>query len=307
MKKTLLIILPALAFQALAQDQTINGNLYIGESHSTVGYGKGLFFNGNTDDCWLNRMNSGMNRTEFRVNFSDDNAGDDRFVIGTTNSTQGWLPQVTVLNSGKVGIGISNPHYSLDVNGAMVLNGNLANLASPGTLLSALANSAQMLIGWNRTGGDGEADFVTNQGGGNSGGFAFYNYPNLGLEVQLFRILGNGNVGIGVERPGDKLSVNGNIRAKEIKVETTGWPDYVFSFDFKKPLLEDLEHYISEYKHLPEVPSATEIKRNGLDLGAMNALLLKKVEELTLYLIEQDKKIKTLEKRLGDLNSEHFF
>lgn len=123
-----------------------------------------------------------------------------------------------------------------------------------------------------------------------------------------------GNVGIGTENPKDKLSVNGNIRSKEVKVEATGWPDYVFEDDYKITSLESLEKFIKINKHLPEVPSAKEISDNGLELGEMNKTLMKKVEELTLYLIEQNKALldqkaqimnqqKLLEKQQQDIDN----
>jgi hypothetical protein len=100
-----------------------------------------------------------------------------------------------------------------------------------------------------------------------------------------------GNIGLGTLNPTEKLSVNGKIRAREIKVEATNWPDYVFDEGYKVGTLGGLESYIKTNKHLPEIPSAKEVEKNGIELGEMNRLLLKKVEELTLHLIEHDRKM----------------
>ena len=112
------------------------------------------------------------------------------------------------------------------------------------------------------------------------------------------KALVNGNVGIGTPTPTEKLSVNGKIRAKEIKVETSNWPDYVFEADYKVESLATLESYIKANKHLPDVPSAKDVVANGVELGEMNKILLKKIEELTLHLIEKEKKMESQEKRL---------
>lgn len=101
----------------------------------------------------------------------------------------------------------------------------------------------------------------------------------------------NGNVGIGTTTPTERLSVNGNIRAKEIKVETANWPDYVFRDNYRMQSLTELEEYIKVNKHLPDMPSAQKAEKEGIDLGEMNKLLLKKVEELTLHVIELSKKL----------------
>jgi len=101
----------------------------------------------------------------------------------------------------------------------------------------------------------------------------------------------SGNAGIGTtDTKGYKLAVNGKIRAQEIKVETDNWPDYVFKPDYQLPTLEQTEQHIKLKGHLPGIPSAEEVKKNGIDLGNMNAKLLKKIEELTLYLIEIERK-----------------
>jgi hypothetical protein len=103
-----------------------------------------------------------------------------------------------------------------------------------------------------------------------------------------------GNVGIGTFNPEDKLTVNGRIKANEIRVNGQQIPDYVFEPHYRNLSLSELEAYIKKYKHLPEIPSAREAEKNGIELGEMNKILLKKIEELTLHLIEQDKEIKAL-------------
>lgn len=108
--------------------------------------------------------------------------------------------------------------------------------------------------------------------------------------AEYFRISGAGDVGIGTNSPAEKLSVNGKIRAKEIKVEITNWPDYVFTESHPVSQISDLEMFIKANHHLPDIPNAEQVQKEGIELGQMNSLLLKKIEELTLYIIEQNKR-----------------
>ena len=120
-------------------------------------------------------------------------------------------------------------------------------------------------------------------------------------DTQVFVMDKFGKIGIGTLSPKEQLSVNGKIRAQEIKVEAINWPDYVFAQEHKLVPLQEIESFIKTNQHLPEIPSAKEVEKNGLSLGEMNAKLLKKIEELTLYLIEKDKQLINQEQRLKDV------
>lgn len=211
--------------------------------------------------------------------------------------------QNTFPGSGNVGIGTNSPSTLLHVNGMFLTSGGAANLdhADPSrSTLGFLANSGAMLMGWNRYAGAGETDFIANKGPGGAGGFAFYDHDNYNNETQLMWIRGDGNVSIGTPDPrGYKLAVNGTIRSKEIKVEAGPWPDYVFKTAYKLRSIKDIKAYISQNGHLPEVPSAEEVAKEGIGLGEMNSKLLKKVEELTIYIIQQNDRIEKMEVMLS--------
>ncbi len=113
-----------------------------------------------------------------------------------------------------------------------------------------------------------------------------------------------GNVGIGTGNPKEKLTVNGRILAREVIVsnDIRTWPDYVFAPGYEMMSLTDLEAYVNEHHHLPDVPSAEEVEEQGIGLGEMNAILLQKVEEMTLRMIEMEKRIQELESQSVDNN-----
>jgi hypothetical protein len=97
-----------------------------------------------------------------------------------------------------------------------------------------------------------------------------------------------------------RLFVKDGIKTEKVKVEVAsvaGWADYVFANDYSLMSLDKLQNFINENGHLPDVPTAEEVVENGFELKEMNVLLLKKVEELTLYLLNQEKRIKDLEKK----------
>ncbi len=94
--------------------------------------------------------------------------------------------------------------------------------------------------------------------------------------------------------------MNGNIYAKKLKITQAGWPDFVFDSSYHLRPLKEVETFIQKNKHLPELPSANEVERKGIDVGDNQAVLLKKVEELTLYAIEQNKKQEAQQKTIED-------
>ncbi|GGH00649.1 hypothetical protein [Pedobacter zeae] len=131
--------------------------------------------------------------------------------------------------------------------------------------------------------------------------FNVHSDPGLAdSKLTAMSIRPNGNVGIGTITPEEKFTVNGKIKANEIRVNGSGAPDYVFEPGYKVETLEALESYIKANKHLPEVPSAKEFERDGMAIGEMNKLLLKKIEELTLYIIDGRKQNLTRDRLLLD-------
>jgi len=120
----------------------------------------------------------------------------------------------------------------------------------------------------------------------------------------LLFIQDDGNIGIGVDEPLEKLVVDGTICAKEVRVSLEGapcWPDYVFDENYNLTNITELEKYIKENKKLPEMPSANEVSTQGVEIGEMQARMLKKIEELTLYVIELKKENETIKSELNKL------
>ena len=101
-----------------------------------------------------------------------------------------------------------------------------------------------------------------------------------------------------------KLAVGGGILTEKVRVATSGttlWADFVFEPTFKLKSLNEVEGFIRKNKHLPDVPTTSDVAKNGIDLAETQAILLQKIEELTLYVIEQNKKIKQLERKIGKI------
>jgi hypothetical protein len=110
----------------------------------------------------------------------------------------------------------------------------------------------------------------------------------------VFLANGGGNVGIGTTNATDKLTVNGRVKCEELWVDTVG-ADFVFEEGYSLMPLDEVETYIERNGHLPEIASAVEMRANGLGVGEFQTQLLQKIEELTLHVIEQNKRIEALE------------
>ena len=218
--------------------------------------------------------------------------------------------QTDLSPTGNIGIGTNNPVSKLSVVGSITLNSGLNNTLPRPTLLSGTSEYGE-IRGYSMHGNMMDDGFLRLSAGGGTTPWAktyidisgYSIVPDMDRNivfatsnVERMRINQAGNIGIGTTNPDSKLTVAGNIHAQEVKVTVRAGevPDYVFANDYKLKSLQEIENYIKQNSHLPEIPSATEIEKNGLMLAEMNLMLLKKIEEMTLYMIEMKKEIELL-------------
>lgn len=237
--------------------------------------------------------------------------------------------------SGNVGIGTTSPVDKLHVVGNISLGDNnvsqiyfrYGGTGTGGDMTSKQFGVEMHSFGFNNEGTwagtqgsiDGRQTYFYDRyaskwlGGAASGGEFFWgpsgtqyaikiNQPASG--VKAMTISSNGNVGIGTTNINDatyKLYVEAGIRTRKIKVDQATWADYVFYPGYRLRPLSEVEQYIHQHHHLPEVPSAEEVEKEGLDLGNNQAILLKKIEELTLYIIDQKKALSKKDKEIAGL------
>jgi hypothetical protein len=232
-------------------------------------------------------------------------SGSGQFYASYTDIFAGGSRKLRILSNGNLGIGTATPAGILDIQSTSGLIVSGANLdPASGYSLTPLANSSKLLLGWNYTAGGGETDFITNRGAGVEGGFNFYDYSNSYSTNLLMTIKGNGKVGINCSNPTSTLTVNGKITASEIEVKNAPCSDFVFEEGYKLITLNELQQFVKTEKHLPEVPSAKEFSEKGsYNIGEMDDLLLRKVEELTLYIIEQNKSIEALKSEMAQVKN----
>ena len=219
----------------------------------------------------------------------------------------GWQNEdykMVIENNGNVGIGIGLPLAKLDVGGnSLFLNGinkfYITENSYPDPTHAGIRNNGGDIILNARNHGTlafnadrySDTRIQTNNGGG---------------PTDLATFLKDGTIRFGTTNLQSKFYVNGDIFTRKLKVTQSGWPDYVFFKDYPLMPINVLKDFIDKAGHLPDMPSASEVQTNGLDVGATQASLLKKVEELTLYIIslnkeltEQKNKLMSLEKMVS--------
>jgi len=188
-------------------------------------------------------------------------------------NTNGYQPKMTIKNNGAIGIGTENP----------------------GTLLQVIKSSGGNVSGLSI----GSSVGMANLWGGASSGFVFdvtNGTLNGSIGADLYFRSGGSNTM--VIKSNGNVAIYGKLEAKEIKVQLAPTADFVFNEDYELKEIHEVELFIKDNKHLPDFPSGKEVKENGINLGEMDAKLLQKIEELTLYIIEQNKEIDKLKETL---------
>ncbi len=221
----------------------------------------------------------------------------------------GSVAEVMRLAAGKVGIGTTAPDKLLTVSAAgtgsdavlLKVMGSTTN-AFPSIEVDRPQNNRTASINFS-TNSDLDWSIGTKYNGG-AADFGFGIGTDNHLSNAVFYISTAGYVGIGTIAPTCPLTVNGTIRAKEVIVDT-GWSDYVFAPEHRLAPLTEVEAAIKADHHLPGIPSQGEVAAKGVSVGEMQAKLLEKVEELTLYVIAQDKRVAAQDKRIEKLEEEN--
>ncbi|HVW96327.1 MAG TPA: hypothetical protein VHA56_10215 [Mucilaginibacter sp.] len=206
---------------------------------------------------------------------------------------------LTLLGSGQLGIGTTAPSSTVEVftGSSNTANGLVLSQASAGSQTSG------RLFFYDQTTGSGGANAIYRTSGNLN--ITTNATPGSASGTSRITLTSSGNVGIGTTSPDQKLTVNGQVHATSVVVTSSVPADYVFKPDYHLRPLTEVKAFVVKNHHLPEIPSAADFKKDGQDLGQMNMLLLKKVEELTLYMIELNKTVKAQQREIQRLKKLH--
>lgn len=242
------------------------------------------------------------NRGAAMIHYYGHNGGMGFYISGTSTGIDDdilWgTPKIQIQRNGNVGIDEFDPIEKLHVtDGDIFIGRNATNDPESGRLrITERVDSYQG--GYMHYDGD---DNILNIGVHNNNNTSLTDDKDA---ISIDRT--NGSVGINTTSPSSsyKLHVNGNAYADTFYTDAATYADFVFDADYELPTLREVEAYINKNHHLPEIPSEAEAKANGINLQEMQAKLLQKIEELTLYMIEQNKQIEDLKKKNIQMNQQ---
>jgi hypothetical protein len=339
MKKTSILLLASLmALPLQAANYTLNGTA---TEDAFINLTSDTDNSGESDNAWIyfsqdggsgayaGFVGVGGNAPDSAVTYN--NTIDNAFLVGTKANyplqlgTQGNA-RLTIDVDGHVGIYTTTPEDKLHIAQGHLIGEYISDSSTASSFkgVKARGTAAAPLPPAN-------GDYLVVMGGGGYNGTTLYNYNKAIVGIRTseawtstangtyitfettpngsttrsrrMRIDHSGNVGIGTDTPTHLLSVDGTIRAKEIIVDT-GWADDVFSPGYHLASLTEVEKHIEAKGHLPGIPSANEISTKGVSLGESQSLLLRKIEELTLHMIEHEKAIASLKQENTKLKQE---
>ena len=273
-----------LLFKAMA-----NGNVEIPNGNLTIKNGTGLTLDktATNGQQQIYFKEAGVNRSQLTSNF-----GDDKFYLFHNGGNR-----MIVDGTGKVGIGNPSPSYKLDVSGDGRYTGHVrfeqqAKFGNTYFTKSGNSNNLHFYAS------QGFIPHSTTPSNNASLGASSYRW-NKGYFYDRIDVDGEGLFS-------GNVIVQGDVESMKVKVSTTPGqvPDYVFKPEYKLRSLEELESFVNTNSHLPNIPSAKEMGKEGQNLGELQLKMLEKIEELVLYTIEQEKRIKALEAELKSIKKD---